>query len=220
MKKLVKLAAVAAMCIVSASASAQLSVSGGLGYLKFVSGQGSTFGVNLAGSYAASEKIVGYGSLGYYFPKKTETSAYATSNNYSFSSSSASSIEVPLTQSSSFIGINAGVNYYLFTEVNDDFGFYAIGEIGLLLAPTSNEYGTYDTANYTLQEAESETATGFMMGIGLGTEFKVGPGFVFANAKVKIPANNVAVNGQTTAVAVEIPGHFALEAGYRIPLGE
>ena len=84
-------------------------------------------------------------------------------------------------------------------------------DVGLMLAPVKYEYASYDQTAYSLYENENTMLFNFSIGGGIGAEYKVGPGSVFSNLYLSLPANNV--NG--VVVEVSIPPAIGLSLGYR-----
>ncbi len=215
--RVVKLFLAAALLLsVSQKASAQIRLGGYAGFLHLFGGTGiNTMGLGITGEYGSSDRVSYHGGIGYYFPATITdyTYGYAMSNQ-----TSPSQIEIPIEQKISFINAFVGAKYYLVGEFEDDFGLYGLGEAGLIVAPAKTTVGTYDESLYytTTDNNESTTLSNFTVNIGLGTEFNIGVGFLFADLKFNIPA--VQYNSRTGASGLEIPGSLGMNAGFKIPL--
>lgn len=182
----------------------QISIDGQVNFQR-MSDIGGMTGFGLRGEYAQSEKIGIRVGFDYLFGNSTDYEASAYSNG------SGPSIGVKYTESYSIINITAGGKYYFVGDYEEDFGIYGLLDVGLMLAPVKYEYDSYDQTMYSLYENENTMLFNFSIGGGIGAEYKVGPGSVFSNLYLSLPANNV--NG--VVVEVSIPPAIGLSLGYR-----
>ena len=194
----------------STSAFAQLSLGAQFSRVSFLGGSDvKNTGFGLLGNYGLSNGLVAYGGFNYYLPfeQKGEFTAFASSNQ-----TMPSSIEVKYTNKIPVFHLYAGVKKYFVGEYDDeDFGFYAMGEAGFMIANYSTDVDSYDETMYNLTVSEDEAASNFMIGLGAGVEKGFDFGFVFFETKLQLAANEQ--NG--VAVEVEIPASFMLNLGYR-----
>lgn len=199
--------------ILSSQAYSQLSLGGQVSYLNLFGGTGlKSFGVGVKGDYAIDDKTVLSGGLNFYLPSTLTEGAYA--NAFS-NQTSPSQIVIDTENKISFIHLYFGGKRYFVGDYEDDFGFYGLAEIGILLAPTTTTLEEFDESKYysTVEEGR-ETLSNFTINFGAGVEKEIDFGYIFLDLKLNLPANQA--NGQ--AVAVEIPFSASINAGVRIPL--
>lgn len=214
MKKISKLLLVSMLIGISSTLSVgQISVAGQLNLQRMASVGGST-GLGLKGFYAVDDKYGFKGGFDFFLPSKNE---YETSASALSSTMTPSSIDFTYSEAVSFVNLSVGGYYYLKGEDGDDFSVFAFAEAGLVLAPItySYDYGSNEGIKnaYNINEFENETLGNFTIGGGIGAEYKVGPGFVFGQAYLTMPANTV--NG--VEVGFSIPPAVGVSFGYRFP---
>jgi hypothetical protein len=96
----------------------------------------------------------------------------------------------------------------------EDGGFYLFAGAGLQMAKATTTLGDYDkTLYYTTLDDGAERVFQPILRGGSGFEFNVGPGFLYGEAFLNIPANNV--NG--VSVDINLPASAGLQLGYRFP---
>lgn len=186
---------------------AQISIDGQVNFQR-MSIIGGMTGIGLRGEYAQTEKIGFRVGFDYFFGNSTD---YETSASSFSSQTTPDRIDVNYTESISMINITAGGKYYFVGDYEEDFGVYGLLDVGLMLAPVKYEYGSYDESLYDVYEGENTMLFNFSIGGGVGAEYKVGPGSVFSNLYLSLPANNVG----DMIVEVSIPPAVGLSLGYR-----
>lgn len=199
------------IAFLSTSAFAQLSVGAQFSRMSFLAGsEVKNNGFGLLGSYGLSNGIVAYGGFNYYLPYEAEGTYLA---NASSNQTSPSTVDVKFTQKIPVFHLYAGAKKYFVGDYDDEnFGFYAMGEAGFMIANVSTDVGSYDQTLYNLTVSEDEAASNFMIGLGAGVEKGFDFGYIFLDAKLQLAANEE--NG--VAVEVEIPASFMLNVGYRV----
>ena len=203
------------LCIIlfSIQAYGQISVGGNISYLNVFGGTGlKNIGVGFKGDYAMDERTVFSGGLNYFLPSKYSSSNYGTS--YS-SQTSPNQIDINVDYKISFIQLYIGGRRYFAGDYEDDFGFYGLAELGLLMSPVTAQVEKFDNTLYytNVKDGDKETLSNFTVNFGIGIEKNMDFGYLFGDMKFIIPANQV--NGQT--VSIQIPASLSLNAGVRIP---
>lgn len=199
--------------LVASKGYTQISGGAQLGYLGLLGDYGSysSAGLGIKGEFARDEKTVITGEFNYFFGSSDKFEATA---NALSSSTSPSSITVSQENKISFMHFCVGGKRYFAGDYEDDFGIYGILQVGLMFVPVSTTVADYDRNSYAGPESQSETLTNFTIGGGVGAEKKLSFGYIFADFKLNVPANNV--NGQQ--VSISIPLSYTLNAGVRIPI--
>lgn len=194
----------------------QLSIGGQLSYLKLFGGTGlNGKGIGLKGDFAMNEKTIITGGFNYY---KGNTYSGDVYGNALSSDISPNQILIPVEYKLSFMHIYGGVKRYFAGDCEEDFGFYGIVEAGLLMAPMVTKVGSYDSKNYytSVTDGEKETFSNLTINPGIGIEQNVGFGYLYADLKLNLPANNA--NG--VEVEIQIPTSVSVNLGVRIPLSK
>lgn len=214
MKSLKLIVSVLFITLLSSQAYSQLSLGGQVSYLNLFGGTGiKSFGIGIKGDYALDDRTVLTGGFNYYLPSKFSNEVYG--NAYS-SETSPSQIIIESENKISFMHIYFGAKRYFVGDYEDDFGFYGLAEVGILLAPTSTTLEDFNENKYysTVDADQRETLSNFTINFGVGVEKDIDFGYLFADLKLNLPANQA--NGQ--AVAVDIPFSASINLGVRIPL--
>jgi len=199
--------------LLSSEAYSQISIGGQVSYLNLLGGSSlKNFGIGLKGDYAINDKTLVTGGASYFLGSTYSTTTYG--NAYS-STTVPSRITLNVDYKVSFIQLFIGGKRYFVGDCEDDFGFYGLGELGLVLAPISTTISDYDSDLYDagVTEGSSETLLNFTIGFGLGIEKEFGFGYVFADLKLNLPANKV----NESTVEIQIPAFMTINAGVRIP---
>ncbi len=214
MKTMKKIVIVLFVTFLSIQVNAQISLGGQASFIHLFGKTGiNTFGIGVKGDYAKSEKIVITAGFNYFIP--STYSDYTYGNSFS-SMTSPSQIDVDVDYKVSLYHVFVGGKYYLVNDCEDDFGLYGIAEAGLMMGAVTTTLGDFnDNLYYTsMDDGAKESLSNFTLDIGIGGEFDLDFGYLFADLKLLLPVNTV--DGQT--VEVEIPASVSLSVGVRIPL--
>ena len=190
--------------------NAQISIDG---MVKFqgMATVGAMSGIGLRGEYHLQDRLGIRAGFDYFFGKSTD---YVASGSAFSSVTSPSYIDVNYTESYSIINVAVGGKYYFVGDYEEDFGFYGLVDVGILLAPVKYEYEAYNASLYDVYEGENTMLFNFSIGGGVGVEYKVGPGSVFGDVYLTVPANQV----DGLVVEVQVPPAAGLSLGYRLPI--
>ena len=214
MKKVLNASALLLAVLFSASAQSQFSIGGQASFQKLFGGTGlNNFGLGIKGEYAFGDKTTMFGGFNYYFASKYDESRYA----YAYSSlTTPQQIEFATEVKINFMHIGIGAKRYFVGDYEDSFGFYGLLEAGYLIAPVKENFvETFDQTEYytTIEDGEKEMLSNFTIGGGIGAEFDLDFGYLFIDAMLRLPANQV--NG--SFVSIQIPAGAVFNAGVRVP---
>lgn len=199
---------------------AQIGIGAGYNYTKYLGdfGQGNS-GLNFRLSYNRSEKGTINGGFIYGLPLKFnyQITATASSNQTDPFFNDEDAIEVDAAEKISFKTFYLNYNYFFLKDNEEPFGMYGIFGAGLVAVSSETEIiGKYDKSKYNLAyEPEKESYFGFMIHLGLGTQFNFGPLSVFGEGLIGIPANRV--NNQE--VENVIPFNAGVNVGTKYTFG-
>ncbi|MGB0176330.1 MAG: hypothetical protein ACPF9D_04135 [Owenweeksia sp.] len=213
MKSIKRIAAILFISLLSSQAYSQISIGGQVSYLNLFGGSGlKNFGLGVKGDYALNDETVLSGGVNYYLPSTYSDFTYGTANS---SQTSPTQIEIDVEYKVSFIHLYFGGRRYFVGDYEDDFGFYGLAEVGLLMAPVTTTLGEYDESRYntSIEDGAKETLINFTLNLGVGVEKELDFGYIFGDLKLNLPANQA--NGQY--VPVEIPTSLSVNAGVRVP---
>ena len=201
-------------------ATAQLSFSPQLSFLKTFAGGDSYFGVGAKLEYGLGDKTSAYGGFNYYLPKSLDAVAY---QNALSSTTSPGQVQVDLTRKQNYMHAFFGAKRYFVGEYDDRdiFGLYGLLELGLMATPVkysanAEQDADYDITVYEEYEDQKDTYLGLPIGFGLGLELNFDALYFFVDGKLNIPANRA--GDGTTVIVVEIPASASVNFGVRIPL--
>lgn len=214
MKSIKQIITIVFLSLLSSQAYSQISVGGQASYLNLFGDIGlKNFGFGIKGEYAIKDKIVISGGVNYYLASKYSEITFANAID---GQTSPSQIEVDVEQKVSFIQLYFGGKRYFVGDYEADFGLYGLAEAGYLVVPITTSLGNFDNTLYSTFEEDGakQTLTNFTLNFGFGLEKNLEFGYLFADLKLNLPANQV--NGQT--VAIEIPTSASINVGVRIPL--
>lgn len=181
---------------------------GHLGFIKL--GDYKSFGLGANFIWNANEKMSLFAGLEYFLP-----TAFGEGSNDLTPINSL--ITPPATVSVSYkvsvLRINFNGQYYFVKTNDDDFNVFAVVGGSYALASVSESVSGFDASKYTYTSGSSSSVGQLYINLGIGTEIKVGPGYVVVNGQLNLPANQA--NGQ--AIDVNLPGSLLAVAGYKIP---
>ena len=187
-----------------------LSFGANIGY-KGWSGLGSHVAFGFRGHYAQSEKIAVNFDYNTQIPVTTD--AYTiTARDVNNSSNPSKSVEV--TDKISFHNISVDGNYYFVNDLEESFGLYALGGVGITFATLTPQLADYDKQKYRVDSDQEEAASfvGFIINAGIGTNFMISDQLaIFGEARIGLPANranNVVINNP-------IPFNYGILVGVR-----
>lgn len=193
----------------------RLGVGAGFAFNRYFGGLGANaYAATLRISYDVSEENSVFGGFSYGFPL---TQTFTSSATALSSTTSPYSVDVPVNFSVNFYELFLMYSRYFVGENEDDFSIYGSFGASLAIAATGTTYGAYDATKYSMRTSESadETYFGFTLNGALGAQFKVGPGFVYGDARIAFPANTV--NG--AAIENPIPASVGTNVGYKFMFG-
>ncbi|MFZ6051303.1 outer membrane beta-barrel protein [Halocola ammonii] len=212
MKYIKLLSLVALLSLLSGNAYSQISAGGQLSFLKFMKGSDvKHLGLGLKGEYAVDDEKVVVVGFDYYLPY---TPVYEFNAHALSSETTPSNIDVEVEGKITWFHVHAGMKYYFTGDYEDDFNLYGFAGIGFISGTVKSEVLTeYDEDAYELRLEDEEKVSSLTLNLGIGAEFDINFGYLFADFKFMLPPNNV--NGQVVAVNID-PG-LQLNAGIRIP---
>ena len=173
---------------------------------------GMSFGPGVDLSYSPDESKFEYYFNGAYFLPATSVSTGLVYYN-------SSSADATLTQKTSVLALGLGARYFLLDRDASDFNIYGAVSVNYLFANTTAAYSNVP-ANYApaYDDGAGGKSNQAMIGLGLGMEYKLGDGAIFADANLRFPASSY--NSRTGyADDVQIPGHVWFSFGYKFSLG-
>jgi hypothetical protein len=171
----------------------------------------NTYGLNLRFTYDESdENTFAFGYV-YNLPNSLTTSV--TGNALS-SQTSPSYIVVPFTFSYTFHELYLQYFRYFVGDNEDDFSVYGFLGVSAVVAATTSTFGPHDGYQVGASSVDgTEYYTGYTVNAGIGTQFKVGPGYIFGEGRLAYPAGNSRDNLNP------IPASVGLTAGYKFRFG-
>jgi hypothetical protein len=210
-----KASLIAGFIILCVSANAQFRLglqASGLKLPKSTGDYGMSFGPGVDVAYSPDESKIEYYFSGSYFLPVSSVGYGLVYDN------SSSSTTATLTQKTSLLALGLGARYY-FIDRESDFNVYAAANVSYLMANTT---ATYSNVPAGYSPAYNDDAGGksnqFMIGAGIGFEYKIGSGAIFADGHFRFPTSTY--NSRTGyASDVEIPAHLGFSVGYRFSLG-
>ncbi|NHE57298.1 hypothetical protein [Cyclobacterium plantarum] len=164
-------------------------------------------------SYALEENMVAYLGYNHYLPSNHDTYVYGYRTNEEISPRE---IRIDAVEQISLQQFVIGAKYYLMGDYEAIGGLYGLAEMGYLRAPTRTHFSHYDQENYKPRHADGFAASysSYNINIGLGGEVDLLFGYLFAEAKLNLPANQAG----NRAVISEIPTSVSFNGGIRFPL--
>ncbi|SHM76403.1 hypothetical protein SAMN04488057_103247 [Cyclobacterium lianum] len=164
-------------------------------------------------SYAVEEGMVAYLGYNHYLPSYHDTYIYGYRSNTEISPMH---IEIDAVEQISLQQWVLGAKYYLLGDYEARGSLYGLAEMGYMRAPTQTRFSSYDQENYRPRQDDGfkTVYTTYNVNIGMGGEVDLLVGFLFAEAKLNLPANRA---GNRTMVS-EIPAALSFNAGMRFPL--
>jgi hypothetical protein len=124
------------------------------------------------------------------------------------------SIEVAGDYSVNMFRILFDAKKYFFEGEYDDGGLYGLVGIGLSLASTKENVGSYDATQYAVSAGTSESYSQFYIRIHAGYDIKLDAFSIFIEPGLDLSANSQ--NGEE--VAITIPSLYNINGGIRFPL--
>jgi len=211
----VKLCLLALSVIFLVSANAQFRFGVQAAALKLPASAGNyplTFGPGVDIAYSSDESNIEYFFNGSYFlPVKSTGTGFVYSGT--------DEAQVTVTQKTSLIGLELGARYFFTNRSENDFNFYATGNANLLLGNTTATFNNVP-AGYApaYDDGNSGKSSQLMVGLGVGMEYKISSGSIFAEAQFRFPASTY--NSRTGySDDVQVPAHPWFSAGYRFSFG-
>jgi len=215
MKKLlfILFASLAFNFIQAQSAASRLAVGAGATSNLYL-GNGNFLGGTIRATFNVFDRGTAYVGFNRTVSKTFRHEAYG--NAYS-SATIPSNITVGYTDKIAMNEINAGFQLFVGKENRDPFGFYFHLGIGIVMAPVVTTVDPYDH-NYDLGDIQDGkiTYSGFTLNGGIGLQFQIGPGHLFLEPRIALPANQV--NG--TYVYNPIPFSAGALLGYKVYFGK
>src|SRR5574343_289055 len=190
-----------------------LSFGAGVGYTAHSTGIGGTLAFNVRAHYLIDEKNAVVISYNTQLPPTLNYTATASARS---SSTTPSTTSVDVEQKISFHNISLDYHRYFVGDLEESFGLYGLLGAGLTFATVSETYSTYDKSKYDLSEAASETLSGFMIDLGLGTNFSLNDQVaIFGEAKIAIPSGNDYNSRGNGSATNPIPCNYNVSVGVR-----
>jgi hypothetical protein len=216
--KTVSVLTVLCICISSSLVKAQFRLGFQASSLKLPSSAGNygrSFGPGVDFAYNPEESRFEYFFNGAYFLPASSSMPYTVYSNVG------ATANATLTSKTSLIGLVLGARYFFMDRTENDFSLYATANLNLVLGHTSatlsNLPAGFDASYNALDGAGGNTKQA-MIGLGIGGEYNVGSGSIFAEANYRFPTGEY--NSRTGYSGdVQIPGHPWFSVGYRFSLG-
>lgn len=214
----VSVLAVLCICISSSLVKAQFRLGFQGSSLKLPSSAGnygSSFGPGVDFAYNPDESRFEYYFNGTYFLPAKSTMSYDVYGN------SGTSATGTLTSKTSLIGLVLGARYFFMDRTENDFSLYAAANLNLVLGNTTASLSNLPAGfvpAYNALDGTGGNTKQTMIGLGIGGEYNVGSGSIFAEANYRFPTGEY--NSRTGYSGdVQIPGHPWFSVGYRFSLG-
>jgi len=174
---------------------------------------GMSFGPGVDLSYSPDESKIEYYFNGAYFLPATSVGTGLVYDNNS------SSTEATLTQKTSLIGLSLGARYFFTDRTENDFNAYAAANANFVFGNTTSSYSNVPQGySPAYNDGSSGKSSQVMVGLGIGVEYNLGSGNIFAEAQIRFPASSY--NSRTGyADDVQIPAHPWFSVGYRFSFG-
>jgi hypothetical protein len=203
-----------------------------MGYGSFVRNlnpdyRGNTYGGGIRFEFAKNETFTKYAGFAYdvpmYSTEEIEAQAYS-------SWTTPSSQTVTARYSRPMMRFEFGANYYLSGDATSFEGLNWYLTVGAEIIYIGNKptYSSYDKENYTLGYTDNSDVNEdgsekyglhlFLMG-GTGIEKTLGPGNIFLQATIGLPATNIGSSNVSSSIEDFTPIPLNINIGYKISLG-
>jgi len=180
-----------------------------------VGNYGSSFGPGVDFSYSPDESRFEYYFNGAYFLPAKSTTSYTVYN------SDGAAANATLTSKTSLIGLVLGARYFFMDRTENDFRLYAAANLNMVLGNTTATLANLPAGfvlAYDALDGAGGSTNQTMIGLGIGGEYNIGSGSIFAEANYRFPTAQY--NSRTGYSGdVQIPGHPWFSVGYRFSLG-
>ena len=215
-KRLTKLLAVVILLLTinPRDSKGQISVGGTLNYTKYLGGSTiKSAGIGLQGSYDVSDQLAVRFTFQYNFPAEMNEYTYVTAFS---SATSPSQLEIPYSTTTNVMMFNFDGKKYFGNASVEDGGFYGLAGLGLALAKSKFETGSYDQSlYYSGFDATSSNTSQFYLRLFLGYEYSLSKLKLFGESGLGLAANQV----NEEEVEIQLPSYFNFNIGVRLPLG-